>query len=714
MWRVNAMRWNTGRGAIQGAPGLDRIKRREDTHARRRQKAAMSARVFRLTVAVLTVVVVGVVAWLLVSRPWDKSKATAFGWPATLNTVAGNGERGFADGAGQSARFSDPFAVAIDAKGALYVADAGETNRIRKIEPDGRTTTLPGAFDTPSGLAVDAQGNVYVADTGANLIRKISRDGAAGQAQFNGPIGIAVDKSGNVYVADTYNDGIRLITATGQVRTLAGGAGPGFADGQGATAAFDTPCGLALDRDGALLIADTGNDAIRKLGKDGVVTTLAHAAPDDRVTALREPIGLAATKDGKLYIASFRRGRILQLSPSGELRLLTGSDADVPENRTLRLAHPAGLAIDRHGALYIAEAASYAIRKLTPRQAGAARTTMAELTSAPPALLHANAVPWPLNPQGSWHEVVGNMGEVRGARNGDSRDHLHAGLDVRADVGQTVLAVADEKVEGPLAAWNLDGISEGLQIDQLTYIHMRVGRTPAREPLDPTRFLFLRNAAGKVTSVRVKRGTRFHVGDPLGTVNGMAHVHLELGSRGGDWNPMGLRFPDLADHIAPRVSAIQILDATGRRLMERDRGRVVIARGAGALSIVVDAWDQVDGDSARRRLGLYRVGYQILNAGGAPVKGFEQPLITLEFDRMPVDGEAAKIVYAPDSGETVHGASETHFLYVVTNRARGGRTEPGAWSPAALAPGDYVVRIFACDYAGNPAMEGRDLPINVR
>lgn len=669
--------------------------------------------------------------WLCASQPWDQPKPTAFGWPAELTTLAGTGVRGFNDGAGSMARFSDPFAVAVDGKGALYVADAGGTNRIRRIGPDGRTTTLPGTFDTPSGLAVDRAGTIYVADTGANLVRRIGsdgavttiagdgtagfRDGPAGQAQFNGPVGVAVDARGNVYVADTYNDRIRLVTPDGQVRTLAGGAAPGFADGKGGKSAFDTPCGLVVDPTGALLIADTGNDAIRKLDPDGTVTTVARAAPDDRHAVLRAPIGLAGTPDGHLYIATFFQGRLLELSPQGKLLVLAGRDAEVPQNAASRLARPAGLAVDRHGALYVAEAAGYTIQKLSPQRPGDAQPQPApERPPAPPAALRAASFPWPVKPQWSWHEVVGDMGEVRGDYKGESRDHLHAGLDVRANVGETVLAVADEKVESPLPDWDPEGLSEGLQIDQFTYIHMRVGRTPAGAPLDPTRFRFIRDAAGKLVSVQVKRGTRFHVGDPLGTVNRMAHVHLELGPRGGDANPMALRFVGLSDHIAPHISGIQLFDASGRQLTGQDRGRLVVPRTAGPLNIVVDAWDQVDGDAARRRLGLYRAGFQILHTDGSPVTGFERPLVNIEFDRLPRGPDATKIAYAPASGDTVHGAQETRFLYVVTNRVRGGMAETGGWRPAGLAPGDYTVRIFAADYAGNVAIDGRDMPITVR
>lgn len=665
----------------------------------------------------------GIWLWMRSVRPTP----TGINWPADLTTVAGDGVRGFADG--PRPRFSDPFGLAIDASGTLYVADAGDTNRIRRIDADGGTTTLPGSFDEPSGVAVDKAGNVIVADTGANAIRRITpegqvttlaggaagfRDGPAAQALFNGPMGVAVDDAGNVYVADAYNDRIRVIAADGQVRTVAGGSTPGFADGQGAGAAFDTPCGIAIDRTGALLVADTGNDAIRRVDKEGRVSTLARTAPGDGDRILKAPIGLAPTWDGFVYISSFHGGRVVQMSPSRALRVLAGQDAAVPGNAALRLVSPAGLAVDRVGALYVADASTYAVRKLAPRPAGAPATTAPSIAMVPPAFVRAPRFPWPVKPQFAWHEVVGNMGEVRGNYSGEARDHLHAGLDIHAEVGEPVLAVAAEKVEDPLPDWNLDGLTEGLRIDQLTYIHMRVGRNATGAPIDPSRFGLVRDPAGRLVAVRVKRGTRFAVGDVLGTDNSMAHVHLELGPPGGKINAMILPFPGLADHVAPHIDSVEIVDASGNRLAERRAGRLVVPADSGLLTIVVDAWDQVDGDAPRRRLGLYRAGFQLLHADGSPVHGFERPLINLQFDRLPIEPDAAKIAYAAASGDAVHSASPTRFLYAVTNRVRGGQAEVGGWRPAGLKPGDYTIRILAADYAGNQALAGRDLQITVR
>lgn len=663
--------------------------------------------------------------WLAATLGWFAPTPTRFGWPASLTTVAGHGERGHIDGAPTKARFDDPFAVAIDARGALYVAEAGH---IRKIDPDGTVTTLPGSFDTPSGLALDGAGNIIVADTATNRIRRISpdgavtilagdgtagyRDGPSAQARFNGPIGVAADDKGNVYVADSYNDRIRLISADGQVRTLAGRDAPGFADGQGPMAAFDTPTGIAIDRHGAVLVADTGNDAIRKIEPDGRVSTLAHTDPGDGAGLLNGITSLVPTWDDYLYIASFDRGRIVQLSPSGGLSVLAGSGSTIDGNAALPLTGPAGLAIDRAGALYIADASAHAIRKLSPRRADA--IPAAAIPEPPlPEIIHAGVFPWPLKPQLGWHEVVGDMGEVRGNYQGESRDHLHAGLDISAPVGEPVLASADETVIDPMPNWDVEGLAEGLRIDQMTYIHMRVGRTASGAALDPARFQLIRNAEGRVIRVRIKRGTRFRVGDPLGTINRMAHVHLELGPPRAKVNALLLHFPNFGDHVVPRIEDVHILDRAGTRLAEMQKERLVVPAAGGVVSIVVEAWDQVDDNAARRRLGLYQAGFQIIKADGTPVRGFERPRITLEFDRMPTAPDAAKIAYAPASGDAVHSDQRTRFLYVVTNRVREGRAEQVGWNPADIPPGDYTIRIYAADRAGNVASVGRDLPITI-
>ncbi|MCC2957179.1 gluconolaconase [Massilia sp. IC2-477] len=677
-----------------------------------------------------------------------KAAKTVPFWPARVTTLAGDGIPGAVDGPAASSRFDDPFGVALDAKGKVYVADAGDTNRIRSIAPDGTVSTFAGskegfqdgvgtaaAFHTPSALAFDHEGNLFVADTGNHAIRKITKDGAvttiAGDgtpgdtdgigraARFHGPVGIAVDDTGVVYVADTYNDRIRRIGRDGSVTTIAGGAKPGNADSVGAAASFDTPSALAVTTNGTLYVADTGNNAIRRIGTDGTVTTIAAPAEGERRAPLRRPVGLALTRDGYLYIAASAGGRILQLTPEGEVRPLP--DADVPASTdgfgpdgTVQLYGPRGIAVERDGSLVVADAQAHRLHRLSSPRANEA----APARPQPVAVARKEPMPWPVGPQDSVHEVVGVMGEVRGSYSGESRDHFHAGLDVRADVGSKVLAVFPSKISDPYANWGFDSLSEGISLGPLSYIHMRVGRDTRGKPLDP-RFVVLTGERGKAERVRVPRGTRFAVGDPLGTINAMAHVHLDYYQGGAVVNPLSLPFVGFIDTVAPRINSIALFDSTGKRLRPptgtRKRPaldkRLRVPRSLGEVNIVVDAYDQVDGNLARRRLGLYKLGYQLLRADGTPVAGYERPLITQVYDRLPRNPDAVKAVYAPNSGITVYGSQATRFAYALHSRLQDGEVQTGSWQLGGVAPGEYILRIYAADYAGEVALEGRDLSL---
>jgi hypothetical protein len=133
----------------------------------------------------------------------------------------------------------------------------------------------------------------------------------------------------------------------------------------------------------------------------------------------------------------------------------------------------------------------------------------------------------------------------------------------------------------------------------------------------------------------------------------------------------------------------------------------------GKARIVVDAYDQVDGNQARRRLGLYRLGYQLLLPDGSPAPGFERPRVTIEFNRLPPGDGPTKIAYADESGITVYGSQRTRFLYEVTNTVRDGRAERGWWDTAELPPGDYTLRIHAADFHGNEAEANRDIHVTI-
>lgn len=184
-----------------------------------------------------------------------------------VKTVAGTGEAGYKDGRAGEAQFYNPSDLTVDRDGSLYVADT-LNHRIRKITADGTVTTIAG-----SGMEKDGDGW---------LIGGL-QDGKAQEARFNEPSAIAFDQKGNLYIADTGNQRIRALTVTNDVQTVAGGGDErienrymkgGYTDGQGTTARFYAPIGLAFAPDGSLYIADSLNNAVRMLAPDGKVTTV--------------------------------------------------------------------------------------------------------------------------------------------------------------------------------------------------------------------------------------------------------------------------------------------------------------------------------------------------------------------------------------------------------------------------------------------------------
>ena len=413
-----------------------------------------------------------------------------------------------------------------------------------------------------------------------------------------------------------------------------------------------------------------------------------------------------------------------------------GIDIDIGDAVTPRLARPTGLAVAPDGGLYVADSVGRVVRRLTLRRAGesasgivaaaapvapAAAPISAPTTTQVPLVANAGAVsdvakasfPWPVAPQDRPHEIVGTVGECRGSYDGESRDHFHNGLDVQAPMGADVLAVVAEKVSNPLPNWAFGSTGEGMSIDSTAYLHMRVGRSIKDKLLDPARFALLHDEKGKPVRVRVKRGTRFAVGDPLGSINQMFHVHLIRNVAGGESNPISLPFPGMRDSIAPHIDRMSLVGADGKELTTRRAKRLLVPQASGPLALVVEAYDQIDGNAARRKLGLYKLGYQLLKADGTAVAGFEQPRVNIEFNRLPPDQESVKVAYADKSGITVYGNASTRFLYVATNTVRDGRASVGSWSPAGLAPGDYILRAHAADFARNVASANRDLAITV-
>jgi len=335
-------------------------------------------------------------------------RATSF----TVSTIAGRGGMaGFLDGAGTTAMFNSPHGGPLDASGNLYVTDY-LNHRIRKIslDPDGKTwkvTTFAGSgvaghvngtgtaaqFQHPACVSIDASGIFYVADTNNHRIRRVTQEGAvttfagsgtAGSAngtgtaaQFNRPCGIAVNaSSGDLYVVDIENHRIRKVTKEGVVSTFVGGT-QGSANGMGTAAQFNRPHEIAIDTAGNLYVADSENHRIRKVTKDGMVSTLAGSTKgfaDGVGTAAQFdwPRGITLDRAGNLYVADWLNNRIRKITPQGEVTTIAGSGATGRGNGGLvngmgavaRFNGPVGIIMDTSGNLYVFENDNHCIRKI--------------------------------------------------------------------------------------------------------------------------------------------------------------------------------------------------------------------------------------------------------------------------------------------------------------------------------------------------------------
>jgi sugar lactone lactonase YvrE len=329
-----------------------------------------------------------------------------------ISTVAGNGANSYSGdgGAATNAELSDPFGVAVDAIGNLFIADT-DNQRIRKVGTNGIITTVAGGgknglgdggaatnaeLNGPVGVAVDAAGNLFIADSSNARIREVGTNGiittvagngtggfsgdggAATNAELAYPDGVAVDATGNLFIADEVNERIRKVETNGIIYTVAGNGTNSYSgDGGAATnAELYYPDGVAVDATGNLFIADEVNERIRKVETNGIIYTVAgegtHGYSGDGGAAtnaeLYYPAGVAVDAIGNLFIGDSVNQRIREVETNGIITTLAGGGnnglGDGGAATNAELSDPFAVAVDAIGSLFIADEANQRIRKV--------------------------------------------------------------------------------------------------------------------------------------------------------------------------------------------------------------------------------------------------------------------------------------------------------------------------------------------------------------
>jgi sugar lactone lactonase YvrE len=336
-----------------------------------------------------------------------------------ISTVAGGGQCcGITDGVPAIGAFlAGPLGVVVDQSGVIYFTE--ESSRVRRVGTDGIIITIAGGkgvgysgdggpavaatLNQPSGIALDSAGNLYISDTQNNRIRRVTPDGiirtiaGTGVANFTGdgghaslatlnePAGIALDGSGNVYIADSLNFRVRRVDPAGTISTYAGNGNLGFTGDGGpardAVLGLSYSSGVLVDPSGNVYVCDAGNNRVRKIAPNDIITTVAGGAArgfagdgGPATQALLNFAGfgaLALDGAGNLYIADSGNLRVRKVDSSGTITTFAGNgtfaangSGDGGPAVSASFASPRGLAFDAKGNLYIVDGAN--IRVVSP------------------------------------------------------------------------------------------------------------------------------------------------------------------------------------------------------------------------------------------------------------------------------------------------------------------------------------------------------------
>jgi sugar lactone lactonase YvrE len=324
-----------------------------------------------------------------------------------VTTFAGNGTGSYLNGTGTNARFQFPSGVTVNGSGTVYISDTWN-HRIRLITPLGVVSLLAGngnpafangtgagaSFSYPAQIAVDINGNAYVADTNNHRIRRItlagvvttfagtgaatSVDGPLLLATFNTPVGLTISKDNAVlFVTEANGNRIRRIEISGgYVVTVAGNATSGSTDGVGTNATFGFPIGIAPDPFGNLYVVNPTSHRVRKIViATGVVTTFAGSSLGTNNgtgtnAQFNYPSGVTCDELGNVYVAEADTPRIRKITPDGVVTTFAGSGTASSVDGTgtnATFSKPRGMFYYTDGIIYVADEVGHRIRKMNTK-----------------------------------------------------------------------------------------------------------------------------------------------------------------------------------------------------------------------------------------------------------------------------------------------------------------------------------------------------------